>query len=304
MVNQQIFALLLIILAGYLTRKIKIAEDFWVSILNNFAFYVAFPCLVFFNLFTSDIKNLFENNFFILNFFSILIFALLVYLLCSLLKLKKEEKVIFTIASVFGNVAYLGVPIGQIVGGKEGEIIATLISVLYLLLVLTFGIFLLEYTASKEKRIKNVILNVFKLPLFWSILLGASFSFFKIPLPEFLISSIKMLSQTASPVALFAVGIFICESFLKEKILLTLFLTSLKMIVFPLFLFLVFYFWYNSVKDLSFIISILQASMPLAVTNFVLAKKYNFSPNLISNAIFLSTLFASVEIFLILKFLI
>jgi len=303
MVNQQIFALVLIIFAGYLAKKIKIADDSWVSILNNFAFYIALPSLVFFNLITSDLKSLFQSNFFVLNFFSIIIFIFFAYFLCSLMKLEKEERAIFTIACVFGNVAYLGIPIGQIVGGKEGEIVATLISVLYLLLVLTFGIFLLEYTSSQEKRIKILFMNILKLPLFWSILLGIFFSFLKIPLPEFLVSSIKMLSQTASPVALFAMGIFICECFLREKILLTFLLTFLKMIVFPAFVFLVFHFCYNNIKDLAFTISILQASMPLAVTNFVLAKKYNFSPNLISNAIFLSTLFAVGEIFLLVNFL-
>lgn len=218
--------------------------------------------------------------------------------------METSDKITFLIGSVFGNVAYLGIPVGKILFGSEGEVQATILSVIYLLLVLTLGIFLLEYFANKEGRLSLILKNIFKLPLFWSIIFGIIFSIFKIPIPGFLNSGLKMVADTASPVALFALGIFLSFHLLKERITLSLFLTFSKIFFLPAFFFFLFFLFGKNVKTPEFAISILQASMPLAITNFVLAEKYNLNKAIIANAIFFSTLFSLFEIPLIVKILI
>ncbi len=304
MINWQIFSLFFIIFLGYLAKKLKFANDSWISVLNNFAFYVAFPSLVFVSLASSDFKFLFYNNIIFWNLLFIILFGTFVYLICSFLKIEKGEKIAFVIASVFGNVAYLGVPIGKILFGDLGETMAVALSVIYLIIVLTLGIFLLESYNKKDGRFIVILRNIIKLPIFWSVILGIFFSLLDFSIPNFLFSGLKMIAYTASPVALFSLGIFISFNVLKEKTLAAIFLSSLKMIIFPLFLFLLLYSLRVNIKNENFfIISILQAAMPLAVTNFVLAEKYNLNKSLIANSIFFTTTISLFSIPLLIKFL-
>ncbi len=303
MVNLQIFSLFFVIFLGYLAKKLKFASDAWVPILNNFAFYIAFPALVFVSLAFSDFNFLFYNNIIFWNFLFIILFGAFLYLVCSFLKMEKGEKITFLIASVFGNVAYLGVPVGKILFGDSGELIAVALSAMYLIIVLTLGIFLLESYNKKKGKITAIFRNILKLPLFWSIILGIIFSAFHFRLPEFLSLGLKMVGSTASPIALFALGIFLGFRVLKEKTLSAIFLSLLKMIIFPLFLFLFLNFCKFDIKSEEFIISVLQSAMPLAVTNFVLAEKYNLNRSLVANSIFFTTTLSLLSIPLLIKFL-
>ncbi len=51
-----------------------------------------------------------------------------------------------------------------------------------------------------------------------------------------------------------------------------------------------------------FAVSVFQAGMPLAVTNFVLAEKYDLDKALIANSIFMTTLLSLFTIPLLINF--
>ncbi|MDD3679515.1 MAG: AEC family transporter [Candidatus Shapirobacteria bacterium] len=156
MLNLPVFALFLIIFLGYLAKKVRIAQESWLVILNDFAFYIAFPALAFVGLVEAELAIIFQNPMMAYSLAGIVVFAGLIYWLVGLFSQDRGRKIIFALGSVFGNVAYLGVPVAEIAYPKEGLVGAVSISIIYLILVLTLGIFLLE---SYQKKLKPILLQ-------------------------------------------------------------------------------------------------------------------------------------------------
>ena len=67
----------------------------------------------------------------------------------------------------------------------------------------------LQYCHSvygKRHNLGVIVLDIFKQPFSIMILLGLLTSYFKITIPEFILESSTMLGATATPCALFAIG--------------------------------------------------------------------------------------------------
>jgi hypothetical protein len=105
-----------------------------------------------------------------------------------------------------------------------------------------------------------------------------------------------MLGLTASPVALFTLGGFLYGRFLKENLNLVILASFLKMIAFPVMIFLGSYYLLNfyalPAADLK--VLILLSSMPVAVTTFVIAERFNLNRALVGNSILISTIFSFI----------
>lgn len=305
MVNSQILSLFTLIFLGYAAKRFKFAREDWIISLNDFVFYVAFPALVFTGLASSDIQLLARDHLILANFLSIAVFFAAIYWICSFFRICAKDKISLAIAAVFGNVSYLGVPAGKILFESEGESLAIAISAVYLFFVFTVGIFFLEYGRGERSggNIFKISANLLKLPIFWAVVAGAVFSFLNCQLPQFLESGLKMMGATASPLALFSLGMFVRFSFLKEAAALSFVLSFLKVAVFPLFVFFVLRFFGIDPAGNNFSLSVILASMPLAATNFVLAEKYGLNKKIIAGGIILTTVISLFEIPLIIKFL-
>ncbi|MBI3638376.1 AEC family transporter [Candidatus Wolfebacteria bacterium] len=130
-------------------------------------------------------------------------------------------------------------------------------------------------------------------PLVISSLAGILISFLGFNQPIFLgiKKSVAMLGATASPIALFTLGAFLYGRFLKKNLAAVALSSILKMIVFPVFIFIA-SFYFLKTKDVK--VFSLLGSMPVAVTTFVIAEKYNLNETLIGNAIILSTILSFV----------
>ncbi|MDD3679516.1 MAG: AEC family transporter [Candidatus Shapirobacteria bacterium] len=141
-----------------------------------------------------------------------------------------------------------------------------------------------------------MLINIAKLPLFWAIVLGLAFSLLKLSLSSFLLSGLSMVGVTASPVALFSLGIFLCLCLLKRRLFPSFILAGLKLIGLPLFMALIFAILGLDFRQPLVAVSLLQAAMPLAVTTFVLAQKYQLDQDLVANTIFISTLLSVIQV--------
>lgn len=202
------------------------------------------------------------------------------------------------ICFVFGNVAYLGVPVLTALSGVQILPTVSLIIAIYLFWLFTIGIGYLDYSLDKNKKdvAKNILKNFTKNPLLLAVIFGLLIGSFKIAIPAIVLKSLDMISASVTPTVLVVIGLFIGTSKvgkLSEWIPVLLF-SLFTLALFPAgFYFGVKFFGFAPSQFSS---SIIEAAMPLAITPFALADKYNLHKTFIARSIVLSTILSVVSL--------
>ena len=290
--------LFIIIFASALLQKFKNIGDDWSKVLNDFALKIGFPVLIFSALskapfsFSDQAQLIIANSLFILASF------LAAIIIGKFFRLGGQMFRTLFICFVFGNVAYLGIPILVKISGEKILPTASLIVAIYLFWIFTVGIGYLDYSVEKNKKAvaENIIKNLFKNPLLLSVILGIIIGSLKITLPSILLQSLDMITASVTPTVLIVIGLFIGKSTigkLTEWLPILLF-SILHLVILPAG-------FYFGVKFLGFIpnqfsSSIIQAAMPLAITPFALADKYNLNKDFIARSIVQGTILSVVSL--------
>ncbi len=282
--------LFLIIFASALMQKFKNIGEDWSKVLNDFALKIGFPVLIFSALakahfsFSDQAQLMGANSLFILLSF------LVAVIVGKILRLEKQMFRTVFICFVFGNVAYLGIPVLIQISGEEILPSASLIVAIYMFWLFTVGLGYLDHSR------KNVAIKLFKNPLLISVVLGIIIGSLGITLPAILLKSLDMITASVTPTVLIVIGLFIGKSKigkLKEWFPILLF-SILTLLLLPAgFYFGVKIFGFTPNQFSS---SIIQAAMPLAITPFALADEYRLNKTFIARSIVLSTILSVLSL--------
>jgi predicted permease len=263
-----------------------------VTELNKYAHYVGFPAIIL-NSFLSITEIPHEVvTVSLLNFAILLGVMLLLIAATSFIFKNKTLQDTYIICILFGNVAYLGFPVLLSVDAEYSAAISLNVAG-YLAVLFTVGVAKLEISKNKgsldaRKLLLSIVLN----PLLLATFVGISLLMLRLPIPEVVLRAVKMLSNTTSPVVVFALGIFITKNKLyKSALYHSAAITVLKMAALPLV------FWVFSsyvFVDFDFFVPRVLAAMPVAITPFVLAEIYDMDKKIVVGAIAISTIIAVV----------
>jgi len=289
--------LFLIILLGAFLEHLKIADEKWSSVLNNYALKIGFPALIFAALTKTNLNLSEQTGLIVANSLFLLGSFLLAYLIGQILRLNPRNMRTLFITLAFGNVAYLGIPALVQISGEAILPIASLIVAVYLFWMFTVGIGFLDYwQAGKKQVLKKMVLNLTKNPLLIAVVLGLLVAGLQISIPGMINKSITMIAASVTPVVLMVIGLFIGRSKFKDlnKWIPVFFFSISTLIILPaLFYYGVQWAGYSTTQ---FSASIIQAAMPLAITPFALADIYKLNKGFIARSIVLSTILSVVTI--------
>lgn len=300
---QTILPIFIIILLGAFFFRIKLAKYSWIDVLNEFVVKIGFPSLIFSTLVKLEWNVQLHGRILLVNSLFVLFCFLFAIVISNLFKLPKKLKRTLFLAAAYGNIAYLGIPIIEVLLGKVFLPEASLITACYLFWIFTVGIIYLEYSKSGIINVKTVFLNLLKNPIIVAVFAGVIMLALRIHIPTVVLKPLEMISASVTPVILFSLGIFLGNSSfgkLKEwggVIALTIFVLALKPLLF-----------YMGVKAFNlgvadFHVSILDAGMPLALTPFALSKEFDLDADFLARGIVLSTIFSIVSLTLLHSFL-
>ncbi|SVD79337.1 uncharacterized protein METZ01_LOCUS432191, partial [marine metagenome] len=145
--------------------------------------------------------------------------------------------------------------------------------------------------------------NMIKNPLLIAVLLGFIFVFFNIPI-HFLINKIlNILSVAAPPTLLFALGIMLWNKVNINFVRLITVITIFRLIIHPLLVFSIFYFFPSSIPQLWIKVSILSSCLPVAATAFAMAGYYETFIKETSSSILVTTVLSTITVSFILYLL-
>jgi len=257
--------------------------------INELVIYITTPCLIVSSLSKFPIDLTVAGKIFLV-MASILVVSMAVGLIVTrLLKLSHE---VFIPPIIFPNTGNMGLPLCLFAFGQTGFNLAIICFVVMTILHYTIGIVILS---SYKKP-----LEVFRLPLIYSTIIGLFISVveYEIPLP--IGRSIELLGDVSIPAMMFALGYKLSELKLT-KVWLSFLFGSLR--IFLGVLLGIFFVKIFNLHGVTAKVLILQASMPPAVFNFVLAEKYKRDSETVASIIIAGTIISIITIPLILTYL-
>jgi len=303
-----IVPIFLIIFGAAIFAKIKKLDDSWEKILNSFALNIGLPALIFSSLAKISLTG--KGDIILANSLFLLLSFLVVYSLGKSLKIKiKTLKTLF-ICLAFGNIAYLGIPVLTQIYGQKILPETSLIIGIHLFWLFTIGIGFLDYDLakrqswigkllhkkSKQDIIRHIGLNLGKNPLLISIFLGLLIALAGVKLPQIITNGIDMLANSVTPLVLVVIGLFIAKNKIGKIN------DWLPVMVFALVtLFVIPGAFYYGLRifasDLNkYLPSLIEFAMPLAITPFALADKFELDKQFIARSIVLSTILSIITI--------
>lgn len=290
--------LFLIILAGAVLQRSRAVGDNWSGVLNDFALKIGFPVLIFTSLTKAPFSFAEQAPIIAVNSIFILLLFLAAFAAGKILNLDGRMLRTVFICLVFGNVAYLGIPILLQVAGDKILPTASLIVAVYLFWNFTVGIAFLDLTRTVNKKniLKDVTQNLLKNPLLIAVILGIAVAGMNIRLPLIATTALNMITASVTPVVLIVIGLFIGASTIgKLSDWMPVFVFScIVLIAKPAVLY--FGVTWSGLSHIEFSPSVIEAAMPLAITPFALADTFDMDKEFIARGIVLSTILSVISL--------
>lgn len=268
---------------GYAAKILNLIGNQQSGILLGFLINFALPAQVFNGTYHAPINA----DFLLVCLASItcnVIAGLLLFALCKALKFDKSTTMVFCVMGVLGNTLFLGLPF---VKGALGEDYANQVVIFDQFVTgipfAFIGPIVLSLSGKDKFSLKSVAIRLLKSPLFLSLICGLSLRLAPFSLPDWLFVPLKSLAQTATPVALFAIGVQISlKAFLEWR--LPMLLLCGKMLVAPLFLFAFVMCVRGGFSDI-WRMALMEVSMPPLVSGVAILIAAGFNGKLALNCV-------------------
>ena len=314
-----IFPIVLLIMLGYFAKRIKFFDFIFFSNLNKYVFRIALPTLMFFNILQMD--SLSDIPWSIILFVIpalFVVFFLSIPLVKLLIKDDREKGVVLQ-AAIHTNALLVGVPLMQTLGNPGSIVILSIsraFSLPFIIMLCVIALSMFQKDMIGQKMSFSIMMKkVMKNPLIIAVGLALAALFFRgfIPMShgervfslerdiKFLYDAIKMISQTASPMALLALG-----GQFEFKAISTQFkqITTgviLRIVFVPLLVLSVAYLLKDRITgmDMAFAPLIALYATPIAVASVFMAEEMHSDTKLASQLVVWSAIFSIFSLYII-----
>jgi len=277
-----------------------LARHFHASVetVSKVSFNALSPCLVFYQLVTSNITG---YEFGRMALFCILLTAAMgvaAGLLAIPLRLDRPTLSSFLLVVMFSNSGNYALPVVLFAFGREALGYASVYFVTSAILVYTVGVFV---AASGAPGVRRAFLAVFRVPALYAVVAAAVIMAMRVGLPLAVMRPIGMLSDAALPIMLIVMGMQLERAVMPKQPVAVGIAVAMSLAAGPLV-----------GLGLSILLglsgparqaAILLASMPAAVVTTVLALEFDLDPSFATSAVFVSTMLSPFSLVLIIAYL-
>ena len=294
-----------IILTGYLAGYFQVLGADSAAALNKFVYFFALPPVLFVFTARAPIDKVLNWPF----IGAVLGGSALTLLICVIagrawFRHDLPALGVQGLTSVFANTAYMGVPLLLTVFGPDGALPAIVATLSANTLLIGGAIAALETSRATGRTPGGVLAHVSKTlvrsPLLIAPFLGIAFSYFALPIPKPIGNYLDLLSASAGPTALFAMGLSLVGQQLRGDLHEVFWLVILKLIVHPVLTYVLATRVF-SMEPLWWQAAVLLAALPIGATVYVIAQQYDVFVQRASTTIVVSTALsiATISLFVI-----
>lgn len=284
-----------VIALGWLTVRIGLIKETTGNGVADFVFVIAMPLMLFRTMATVELPASPPWAFWLSYYLGMAaVWTIVTTIARTRFGRNAQESGIIGFAVGQSNIVLLGIPLVLRVFGDEGRVPLFLLVAINLPLTMSIATFLVETAEAGESRLLSIIRKLCINPILIGIAAGMVYRQFGIPLPEIAATSLKFIADAAAPCALFATGTALSRYSLKggDTQLLSI-VVALKLLVFPLFVFLLTTKVFGLPPIWAAVATVL-AGTPSGVNAYLLAERYKLGMGVTSGAVAVSTVLSLV----------
>lgn len=209
---QQVFQLLLIILAGVACCKLGVFQPAQKAVLSNLLLYLVVPAMIVDSYLVEFDPSTFRN---LLASFGLSSIALAVGLFLAFFataKADQDKRAILRFACGFSNAAYMGFPLIRALFGSEGLLYASAFVTVFNILIWTVG----YGTVSGKTNLREILKSIITCPCILAVAVGLVLYLGRIPLPEIISGPVSSIGSMNTPLSMLVTGATIASSDLRR----------------------------------------------------------------------------------------
>jgi len=201
-----IVPIMVLLLIGAAVQKLKVLTDEELKHVNKMIFDVFFFFMMFYNLYSTDLRATLRPHLIIFGVVSLLIvFGLAFAFVCAIEPDNRCRGAM--IQAIFrGNFVILGVPIVSNIFGDKDIAVVTMMIAFIIPMYNILGVFTLETFRGHSFELGPIIKGVLKNPMILGAILGVTCMLSGLVLPEPLLKPIRQVSSSTSTIALIVLG--------------------------------------------------------------------------------------------------
>lgn len=286
-VVNQVLILVMLIVAGVITKKLKVVGDAVTKEVGSLVINVTLPAYIITAMNQSFSKEILVNSG-ILVLMSFGIYAGSIVLAKSVTKImgvKSHTRDVFEYVMIFSNVGYMGYPVLDVAFGKTGVFYGAVFNLPFNVLVWSYGVWLLNRHGSGQKELSRNMFN----PGLVAVLLGFALFAFSIKLPTPLFMTLQLIGGVSTPLSMMFVGFILADVHVMEllKQWQCVILSFFRLIFIPGLLLVILKLF--GLKGMMLGVPVLLMGMPASANTAILASQFDSDYLLASKVIFVST---------------
>ncbi|WKB51531.1 AEC family transporter [Eleftheria terrae] len=197
-----------LVLGGYLAARARLLPEAAIPGLNAYVLFFALPCLLFRFGAGTPLGQLLDPGWLALYATCALLVVAVTVTVSLGAGLRLRDAAFGALVAAFPNTGFMGVPLLVALLGPQaaGPVILTVLVDLFLTSSLCLALAQSEGAGSLKAGLAKAVRGALGNPLPWAIALGALVSVSQAALPGPLAQIVRMLADSATPVALFTIG--------------------------------------------------------------------------------------------------
>jgi predicted permease len=201
-----VLPLFLIMLLGYVMKKLEWVSAGFFNGATWFVFYAALPAALFRNVYITDLETLLDFRFAAFAVGASLASFFAIWAVCAIFVKEPSFLGALVQGSFRGNFAFLGLPLLMNLAGDEGIARAAIILAFALPIWNICTIVVLSLCGGGKVGVKTVVLSIIKNPFIIAIALGLIAVLTGFSLPDALSRTVNYVEASATPFALLTLG--------------------------------------------------------------------------------------------------
>lgn len=291
-----LFPLIVLVILGYLSLRFSKLSTTTVQELSKVTFHVLFPLFLFINIATSDLSGTLSYSVFMTFYGGVLLtfLASFVWGLKSQ-RLKQNSAAVIALGATYSNTIIVGLPILlRVISEEVAALVFVIISFHSAMLFAMTSILATNQDGGRFDLVrfsKGLVTN----PLLIGIFLGLCTSYLGIELPVFVVQTFELITAPALTLALFILGANLYQYHVKGHIGLVLSVSLIKLVLLPLFVWLLADSVFELAEELVLILVILTAC-PTGVNAYIVACQQQVKQSVVASSVVVTTVLSAITI--------
>lgn len=275
----------LIIIPGIIVGKKGLITEEQTEGLSFVVVNITFPCLMIDALQVEfDSHVIIDIGLITAIWIAVFVFAIVMAIIIRKIpKVRKDQSYLIAFMICFGNTGFMGLPIVNVIYGKEGLFNASLIEFANALLMFTVGIMFIQASAAEFRHSSDnsnsgkykMNLKGLLTPAFIGLMIGIMLFLCSIDLPGFIGNAVSIVGSATTPLSMLVIGLLFSRMTIKEIMgdYVMYIVSFIKLLIMPGLALLFFLIIQGELTLLAKVV-ILELAMPAAMCTSIFAVQY------------------------------